>query len=209
VAHASSPELLVLHGVRVKGMADGAAVASRFGLDRHVVEELLLDYEAQGWVTRVRFAGTGGWALTAAGRAENERRLAAELEETTARPEVEAVHGEFLTLNSRFLTAVTNWQIRPERADPLAANDHTDWRWDERVLDDLRRLERQLRPVGQQLAAALDRFSGYPERYSAALDKVDRGQRAWVDQPRIDSCHTVWMELHEDLLATLGLERGA
>jgi hypothetical protein len=23
-----------------------------------------------------------------------------------------------------------------------------------------------------------------------------------------DSCHTVWMELHEDLLATLGLERG-
>jgi len=209
VPHASSPELLVLHGVRVKGMADGAAVASRFGLDHHVVEELLLDYEAQGWVTRVRFAGIGGWALTAAGRAENERRLAAELEETTARPEIEAAHGEFLTLNSRFLAAVTNWQIRPERADPLAANDHTDWRWDERVLDDLRRLDRQVRPVGQQLAAALDRFSGYPERYSAALDKVDRGQHAWVDQPRIDSCHTVWMELHEDLLATLGLERGA
>ena len=207
--HTSSPELLVLHGVRVKGMADGAAVASRFGLDHRVVEELLLDYEAQGWVTRARFADIGGWALTAAGRAENERRLTAELEETTARPEVEAAHGEFLTLNPRFLTAVTNWQIRPERGDPLAANDHTDWRWDERVLDNLRRLERQMRPVGQQLAAALERFSGYPERYSAALDKVDRGQRAWVDEPRIDSCHTVWMELHEDLLATLGLERGS
>lgn len=206
---ASAPELLVLHGVRIKGMADGAAVASRFGLDRRVVEELLLDYEAQGWVTRARFADIGGWALTAAGRAENERRLAAELEEATARPEVEAAHGGFLTLNSRFLTAVTNWQIRPERANPLAANDHTDWRWDERVLDDLRRLERQMRPVCQQLAAALRRFSGYPERYSAALDKVDRGQRAWVDQPKIDSCHTVWMELHEDLLATLGLERGS
>jgi hypothetical protein len=190
-------------------MADGAAVASRFGLDHHVVEELLLDYEAQGWVTRARFAGTGGWTLTAAGRAENERRLAAELEETTARPEIEAAHGEFLTLNSRFLTAVTNWQIRPERADPLAANDHTDWRWDERVLDDLHRLERQLRPVCQRLSESLERFSGYPERYSAGLDKVDQGQRSWVDQPRIDSCHTVWMELHEDLLATLGLERGS
>jgi hypothetical protein len=209
VPHASSPELLVLHGVRVKGMADGAAVASRFGLDPHVVDELLLDYEAQGWVTRTRFADIGGWALTAAGRAENGRRLAAELEEAAARPEVETAHGEFLTLNSRFLTAVTNWQIRPERTDPLAANDHTDWRWDERVVDDLRRLERQLRPVCQQLTAALERFSGYPERYSAGLDKVDQGQRAWVDQPRIDSCHTVWMELHEDLLATLGLERGS
>ena len=25
---------------------------------------------------------------------------------------------------------------------------------------------------------------------------------------RIDSCHTGWFELHEDLLSTLGLERG-
>jgi hypothetical protein len=38
---------------------------------------------------------------------------------------------------------------------------------------------------------------------------VDRGERSWVAQPKIDSCHTVWMELHEDLLATLGLERGS
>ena len=28
-----------------------------------------------------------------------------------------------------------------------------------------------------------------------------------VDSESIDSCHTVWMELHEDLLATLGLKR--
>ena len=39
--------------------------------------------------------------------------------------------------------------------------------------------------------------------------EVDRGERAWVAQPRIDSCHTVWMELHDDLLATLGLKRGS
>jgi hypothetical protein len=41
------------------------------------------------------------------------------------------------------------------------------------------------------------------------LRRVDRGERRWVDAPRIDSCHTVWFELHEDLLASLGLERGA
>ena len=36
------------------------------------------------------------------------------------------------------------------------------------------------------------------------------GRRKWVDEPKIDSCHTVWFELREDLhlLATLGLERG-
>ena len=209
MAHTSSPELLVLHGVRVKGMTDVAVVAQRFGLDRELVHELLLDYEAMGWVTRVRFADVDGWALTARGRAENERRLAAELDQTAARSAVVAAHEVFVVLNSAFLTAVTNWQIRPTPTDPLAANDHADQGWDERVVGDLRGLGVRLRPVGEQLAVTLERFAGYPERYSAALDRVDRGERAWVAQPTIESCHTVWMELHEDLLATLGLERGS
>jgi hypothetical protein len=199
----------VLHGVRVKGMTDVAAVAQRFALDRQLVHELLLDYEAMGWISRVRFADVDGWALTARGRAENEQRLAIELDQTGARSTVAAAHEVFVVLNSQFLTAVTNWQIRPTATDPLAGNDHTDGRWDERVIDDLRGLHAGLRPVNQQLAAALERFAGYSERYSAALDRVDRGERAWVAQPTIDSCHTVWMELHEDLLATLGLERGS
>jgi hypothetical protein len=209
VARVSSPELLVLHGLRVKGMADIEAVAQRFALDPDLVHELLLDYEAFGWISRVSFADINGWALTRAGRAENERRLSVELDQTGARSEVVATHDVFIALNSGLLAAVTNWQIRPDRADPSAANDHTDWRWDERVLDDLRGLQRQLRPVCEQLAAALQRFTGYAERYSAALERVDRGERAWVAQPKIDSCHTVWMELHEDLLATLGLKRGS
>jgi hypothetical protein len=201
--------LLVLHAVRVKGMTDVAAVAQRFGLDRQLVHELLLDYEAMGWITRVRFADVDGWALTARGRAENERRLAAELDQSGARTAVVAAHGVFVDLNSRFLGTVTNWQIRPTPTDPLAANDHADQAWDERVVSDLHDLGGRLAPVGEQLTAALERFAGYPERYFAALNRVDRGERAWVAQPTIDSCHTVWMELHEDLLATLGLERGS
>ena len=46
------------------------------------------------------------------------------------------------------------------------------------------------------------------DRYSTALARVDSGERRWVDSPEIDSCHTVWAQLHEDLLATLGLPRG-
>jgi hypothetical protein len=209
VAHVSSPDLLVLHGLRVKGMADAATVAERFVLDRELVDELLLDYEAFGWSTRVGFADVSGWALTTAGRAENERRLAAELDQTGTRSAVVAAHEVFSVLNSRFLAAVTDWQIRPKPTDPLAANDHTDSRWDDYVLDDLGDLERGVRPVCEQLTAALERFAGYPERYAAALGRAASGERAWIAQPKIDSCHTVWMELHEDLLATLGLERGS
>jgi hypothetical protein len=137
VAHISSPELLVLHGLRLKGVADVEAVAQRFALNLDLVQELLLDYEAFGWISRVSFADINGWALTGSGRAENERCLSVELDQTGARSEVVAAHDVFIALNSHFLTAVTNWQIRPDRADPLAANDHTDWRWDQSVVDDL------------------------------------------------------------------------
>jgi hypothetical protein len=207
VAHRSAPELVVLHGLRIKGMADEAALAGRFGLDPDLVQELLLDDEAFGWVTRVSFADLHGWALTERGYAQNQRRLGTELDQTGARAEVDAAHGLFVDLNSSFLATVSNWQIRPKPTDLLAANDHTDQRWDARVVADLHDLDHGLRPVCEQLAAALQRFDGYAERYSAALQRVDRGERSWVAQPKIDSCHTVWMELHEDLLATLGLER--
>ena len=208
MAFVSAPQLLVLHAVRILGMADAATVSRRFSLDKAEVDELLLDHEARGRVGRVGFADVGGWALTDAGREEDQRLLAVELDEAGVRDPVTQSHAAFLELNGRFLEQITRWQIRPTPWDPMAANDHSEWRWDENVLKSLAGLSRSLRPVGDQLAQALARFAGYPERFGAALDRVDKGQRYWVDQPRIDSCHTVWFELHEDLLATLGLQRG-
>jgi hypothetical protein len=208
MAATSTPELLTLHGVRLLGMAQASQVASRFGLDRDEVEELLLDAEAFGQVSRASFADLTGWGLTDRGRAEDDRRLAAELDEAGAREVVTEAHATFARLNARFLDATTRWQIRPTPWDRMAANEHDDWSWDERVLDDLRSLGRRLQPLGDTLAGALDRFAGYPDRYAAALARVDGGERRYVDEPRIDSCHTVWFELHEDLLGTLGLERG-
>ena len=204
----SSPELLVLHALRLKGMADAAAVASRFSLDRQVVDELILEYESSGLIASVGFADLSGWTLTDAGRAEDLILLAAELEATGARSPITGAHEAFVSLNGPFLATVTRWQIRPTPWDALASNDHSDWRWDERVLQDLDRLLRRLRPVCDQLTDALARFDGYMDRLVGAHARVARGQREWVDQPGIDSCHMIWFELHEDLLATLGLERG-
>jgi hypothetical protein len=55
----------------------------------------------------------------------------------------------------------------------------------------------------------LDRFAGYDDRFTAALGQAEAGRLSWVDGVGVDSCHTVWIQLHEDLLATLGLQRGA
>ena len=204
----SAAELLVLHAVRIKGMADAGAAARRFGLDHAEVEELLLDYEASGMVRQAQFADVSGWFLTDAGRSESNRLLAAELHEAAASDAVAESHAAFVPLNGRLLEAVTRWQIRPTPWDAMATNDHTDWGWDEHVLRSLAGLSGRLRPIELQLSAALTRFGGYADRFDASLVRVDQGQRKWVDEPKIDSCHTVWFELHEDLLATLGLTRG-
>ena len=206
---ASAPDLLVLHAVRLMGVARPGRAAARFGLERDRVEELLLDFQACGWVSHAEFAGTGGWSLTEAGRREGERRLAAELADAGAREEVRRVHAAFLPLNARFQDAVTRWQLHPVPGDPLAVNDHTDGRWDDRVVAALRSLGRELVPLSAELAAALPRCGGYAERYAAAVTRVERGERRWVDALGVDSCHAVWFELHEDLLATLGIPRGA
>jgi len=102
MAFVSSAELLVLHGVRIQGMADAGSVARRFSLYRETVEEMLLDHQARGWVRRAGFAGVTGWTLTEAGRDAGGRLLAAELDEAGVRDVVVESHASFSTLNARF-----------------------------------------------------------------------------------------------------------
>lgn len=205
----STAELLALHAVRLKGMADDHEVAARFSLDPTVVHECLLDFEAVGWITRVAFLDTAGWTLTTTGRAENERQLAQEVAATGSAAGVRSVYTAFLPHNDRLLRACTDWQLRPSKADPLAVNDHTDKGWDQRVFDELAALDEELRTLCTELGGRLTRFKGYDARFSAALKQAEQGEYSWVVRPRADSCHTVWMELHEDLIATLGIQRGA
>jgi hypothetical protein len=209
VSRPSPPDLLVLHAVRVKGFADTAAIADRFGLDDADAQEHLLDAQAHGWVTFSTFGDTAGWSLTERGRAENERRLAIELDDVDGRQVAADEYGQFLPLNARLLRACTDWQLRPSPHDRLAFNDHTDRRWDDRILVELTALDRALHPLNGRLAALLARFRGYGERFTAARTRAQAGERAFVDRTDVDSCHRVWFELHEDLIATLGIDRRA
>ena len=201
-------QLLVLHAVRLLGFGAGASVARRFGLDADEVAEVLLDAEALGWVSRSTFGSTTGWSLSDAGRAEGERLLAVDLEERGCRATVQDVHEEFLPLNGRALQGFTRWQVRPVGAERLAPNEHDDLRWDDRVLDELASVGFRLQQLGARLEGSLPRTGGYSERYATALSRGRTGERSWVDGLGVDSCHRVWIELHEDLIATLGLRRG-
>ncbi len=209
MAYLSAPDDLALHGVRVLGFPTTARLARRYRLDAQAAEESLLDFEAYGWVRQLSFAGSAGWSMTDAGKHENERRLAAELDRAGAREMVTAAHAAFRPVNRRLGAACTDWQIRPTPADPMAFNDHTDWRWDERVLRALVSVGAVFRELCDLLSGCLARFDGYADRYAAALARAEAGQRGWVDGHDRDSCHVVWIQFHEDLLATLGIPRGS
>ncbi|MEU2198777.1 transcriptional regulator [Isoptericola sp. NPDC019482] len=210
MSRASEPELLVLHAVRVRGTGDDVAVAERSRLAVDVAHELLLDLEAYGHVTWAEFAGTGGWSLTERGRAEGERRLAAELAaDPTGRAAavVRDAVAAFGPLNARLLRACTDWQLRPGDGGRLDVNDHRDASWDGRVLDELADVVDGVRPMLAALVGELARFEGYDVRLDDALAAAQGGDGARVAGIGAASVHGVWMELHEDLLATAGVRR--
>ncbi|TGJ96966.1 transcriptional regulator, partial [Actinotalea fermentans ATCC 43279 = JCM 9966 = DSM 3133] len=131
--------------------------------------------------------------LTATGRADD----------------VRDAHHEFLPLNARVQRACTDWQLRPVPGARLTPNDHTDPSWDGAVLDELAAIGDDLAPLARLLGDVLARCGGYHDRFSAALGQARTGEGRWVDGSDVDSCHRVWFELHEDLVATLGIDRGA
>ena len=205
----SALDLLVLHAVRIVGFADTPTIARRFGVDPAESDELLRDAEAYGWVQHAEFADLRGWSLTERGRAQDERLLAAELARVDGQAEVRDVYRGFLPLNTRLQRACTDWQLRPTSDDRLATNDHTDGEWDSRVLDELAEIERGLTPLADRLGQLLARFQGYDGRFAVARRRAQDGDGGWIDRTDVDSCHRVWFELHEDLVATLGIDRHA
>ena len=93
----------------------------------------------------------------------------------------------------------------PDGAQVL--NDHADPDYDAGVVKRLRAIDDAVQPVCADLADALDRFAHYGPRLAHAIDRLEDGDLDYATKPMIDSYHTVWFELHEDLLATLGIER--
>lgn len=208
MSHDSTSELLILHAVRLLGFANSEAIAARAGTSTAEVARVLDEADTQGWVQHLGFAGLEGWSLTDTGRAENERQLAAERQLADPENTIAAVYREFLPLNTRLVRAVTDWQINPTSEDQFAPNDHSDPAWDGRILNELTALDTDLAPLVQRLTDVLTRFDGYVERYRAALRRAVDGELDWIDKTDVDSCHRVWFQFHEDLVSTLGIDRG-
>lgn len=194
MTNTSGADLLSLHAVRLLGFAPTEAVAARFSLDPDDTEARLHAAADRGWVTWSTFLEMSGWSLSTAGRTEGERLLADELDASGARTLVESAHHSFLPLNAVVTGALTTVQLAAEPS------------LDEETRDVLLGVATTLRELEDSLTTVLARFGGYRGRVLTALFRAD-DDPAWLAGTSVDSCHRVWFELHEDLVATLGITR--
>jgi len=194
--------LLVLHGLRLKGFARADEVSDVTSVTASEVNRHLDQLQVDELVL-YRDGRLTGWALTPTGRAEHARLLAEELAALGCRAVVEDAYGRFLELNPELLAVCTAWQMK----DDTTLNAHDDEDYDRGVVDQLGGLDDRVQPVLADLRNELDRYHGYQPRFRNALVRVQSGDHDWFAKPMIDSYHTVWFQLHEDLLNTLGIER--
>jgi hypothetical protein len=198
----SDVRTLVLHGLRLKGFSPCDDVAAVVQVPADEVGAHLDELQS-GELVLYREGRLTGWALTPAGRAEHERLLAEELDAAGCRSTIESAYRQFLALNPELLTVCTAWQMK----DEATLNTHDDEVYDRGVVEQLADLHERVEPALIDLEGELLRYQHYRPRFGYALEQVQAGEHDWFAKPMIDSYHTVWFQLHEDLLNTLGIER--
>lgn len=200
----SSTGLLVLHGLRLRGFVGASDLADHLGLASAEVAALL-DLAGQDGFAQFRNGTRPGWSLTSEGRKEGERLLAEELDAAGLRTAMTTTYRTFLPVNRLLLASCTRWQVKDVENQIL--NDHDDPAYDDAVIAELAEIDAAIQPICAELGHRLSRFGGYGPRLQFALERLLAGDGDWFTKPTIDSYHTVWFELHEDLLATLGIDR--
>src|SRR5438445_7417341 len=180
MADGSEPRLMVLHCLRLKGFACADDLAELAGLDVAEVTTQLEQLEANQLVL-YREGRLTGWALTPAGREEQETGLRAELSACGARDLVFDAYKRFLDLNTELLGICTAWQMK----DEATLNDHADAAYDRNVIVELTALHARVEPIIADLEATMPRYCGYRPRLAAALAKLHPGDKARVTKPLI------------------------
>lgn len=119
------------------------------------------------------------------------------------RERIMATFHRFLPVNRQLRDLCTAWQVRPDGS----VNDHSDEAYDADIRDRLDDIDDAVGPLLKRFSEDIPSMSGYRARLTEALEKLDEGDDAWLASPLIDSYHTVWMHLHQQLLLTIGMSR--
>jgi pyruvate,orthophosphate dikinase len=195
-------EHLALHGLVLKKQAGSEAVAAATGLPADRVAAVFANAVQFGRIAEF----DGRYSLTPAGRmmvlGEYSRHYA-DLRSDSA---FGAAYAGFERLNESLKSLITRWQVY-EVGGSGVPNDHSDKEYDDKIIDRLGRVHERLEPLLSTMAESLPRMAGYAPGFQNALERAELGEIEWVSAVPIASFHTLWFELHEDLLCMLGRSR--
>jgi pyruvate,orthophosphate dikinase len=191
-------ELTILRLVAIKGRVLPDAVAASLDAKIAGVAEQLDEYTKRDLVKSTPM----GYRITPTGRQRCTELVAAE-HNTADASAVTQIYDAFTEHNLELKAIITDWQT----CGPGQPNDHTDRDYDDSVLDRLQALHRRVLPLLERIVAVAPRLRHYQARLIRAADSVAAGDHGFVSKPIVDSYHTVWFELHEDLIGLAGLTR--
>jgi len=189
-------ELTVLQAVRLKGRVSEADLAATVDENPADVAAALAQLTAVGLLVQGKTL-----RISPEGR-ERLNSLLAEERSGVDQNVLATSYDDFRAVNNAFKALVSDWQIKDGQP-----NSHDDTEYDAAVLNRLDNVHQQVLPVITTVTTLLPRLSAYAKKLNSALAKVKSGETTWLARPIIDSYHTVWFELHEELIAASGLTR--
>ena len=202
MSHPSAPFFRTFHALRIKGFAKAEMVAEVADLPLVVVEEHLSALAQREWAMFREARQL--WQLTPVGREEHRISLTEDVGSSPLTAELREPYGTFLTINEDFKALCGEWQLRD--GEP---NDHTDETYDQQVVQRLVALHARAEPVVSRMGEVLVRLAPYGPRLARTCRRVVEGETKMFTGVMCGSYHDVWMELHEDLILTQGIDRGA
>ncbi len=190
-----------IRALAIKGYAAPDALAAAIGGDEATATGLLDDLVSDGLAE----AAAGSFRLTDRGKSAAGERLAGDAAAWGAERAAAALDA-FLAMDQRMKATVTAWQMREIDGEQVF-NDHGDADYDASVMADLAALHADAGSWLDGLEGGPARLRIYRSRLDRANEAAQGGDGRFVASPRVDSYHSVWFELHEDLIRLAGRNR--
>jgi hypothetical protein len=193
---------LVLHGLAIKKHAGASDIARLVGLSEHETVALLREAIRRGRVVEE----SGKYILGPLARLALESDYSCSCADLRENRTFVETYDAFERINIELKTLITNWQT-VDAGGHRVSNDHSDSEYDVRVIDHLGELHERADVLMSRFEHVLPRFGYYRTQLLSALERAENGELQWVSSPRLESYHTLWFEVHEDLLRILGRRR--
>jgi hypothetical protein len=193
---------LALHGLAIKKHGDAGEVATITGLETARAQSFLDEAVKAGRAVK---AGAK-YMLTPVAQVALKSGYRRDFSAERADPAMNKAYDDFERINEQLKQLITDWQTLDVGGQKVP-NNHSDKAYDAKVIEKLGDLHERAEPMLDRLAAGLARLRVYRGLLQSALEKAEDGDIAWVSDARCMSYHTVWFELHEDLIRILGRTR--